>query len=240
MPEKFNLLVTVCARAGSKGVKGKNIRNLCGKPLIAYTIEQAKNWGKFTRLICSTDSKRIAGIARNYGAEVPFLRPKKLANDTAGKIDVLRHALLESERLYGIKFDALLDLDVTSPIRDARDIENIVNLFKSRKADCVFSVVKAHRNPYFNMVEERLNATVGICKRLRQAVVRRQDAPRVYDMNASMYVYKRAFLLGRKNKMPYSGRSLIYKMPEESRIDIDSELDFKLMEFLVKEGLVRI
>lgn len=239
MPEKFNLLVTVCARAGSKGLKNKNIRSLCGKPLIAYAIEQARKWGRFTRLICSTDSKKIAGIARKHGAETPFLRPKKLAGDTAGKMDVLRHALIEAEKFYGIKFDALLDLDVTSPIRQAGDIESIVNLFKARKPDCVFSVVEAHRNPYFNMVEQH-NGTVRVCKRLPHTVLRRQDAPRVYDMNASMYVYKRAFLLDRKNRMPYSGRSLIYKMPDESRIDIDSELDFKLMEFLVKKGWARI
>lgn len=240
MDEKFNLLVTVCARAGSKGLKDKNIRSLCGKPLIAYTVEQAVKWGKFSRLVCSTDSKKIGGIARKYGAEVPFIRPRKLANDTAGKAEVLRHALIETERLYGVRFDALLDLDVTSPVRRVRDIENIVNLFKSRRPDCVFSVVKAQRNPYFNMVEEGRKGRIELCKKLPRPAVRRQDAPRVYDMNASMYVYKREFLMNPKNKMPYSGRSLIYEMPQVSRFDIDNELDFKLMEILFRERLIRI
>ncbi|MFH1074381.1 MAG: acylneuraminate cytidylyltransferase family protein [Candidatus Firestonebacteria bacterium] len=240
MPKKFNLLVTVCARSGSKGVKGKNIRNLCGKPLIAYTIEQVKEWGKFTRLICSTDSKKISEIASKYGAEVPFLRSKRLADDKASKTDALRHALIHAEKFYGIKFDALLDLDVTAPIRTPQDIENIVKLFKAKLPDCVFSVVRAHRNPYFNMVEEKPDGTVKACKKLRGIVLRRQDAPQVFDMNASMYVYKRNFLLNPENKMPYSKKALVYEMPAHTGFDIDSEFDFRLIEALVKKRIVKI
>src|SRR4030042_4282269 len=144
------------------------------------------------------------------------MRPKELADDTTGKIEVLRHALIKAEKHYGIIFDALLDLDATAPIRTTEDIENIVRIFKERKPDCIFSVVKAHRNPYFNMVEEKEDGTVMVCKQQPKEIQRRQDAPVVYDMNASMYVYDRKFLLDANNKMPYSKKTLIYEMGELS------------------------
>ena len=234
----MKILATIAARGGSKGVKNKNIRNLLGKPLIAYTIEQVIQWGKFGKFIVSTDSKEIADIAIRYGAEVPFIRPAELASDTAGKVDVLRHALIESEGYYNIKFDALLDLDATAFIRTTEDIENIVRIFKEKRPDCIFSVVKSHKNPYFNMVEEKEDGTVTVCKQFSNGIYRRQDTPKVYEMNASMYVYDRKFLLDANNKMPYSKKALIYEMGELSSFDIDSEIDFKFVEFLLKEGIL--
>ena len=240
MANTMKILATIAARGGSKGVKNKNIRNLLGKPLIAYTIEQVIKWGKFDKFIVSTDSRKIADIAGQYGAEVPFLRPAELATDTAGKLGVLRHALVESEKYYNIKFSILLDLDVTAPIRTVEDIDNIVELFKEKRPDCAFSVVKARRNPYFNMVEKKPDGTVKICKDFPVAITRRQDAPEIYDMNASLYVYDREFLLDTANKTLCSKKALIYEMGELSAIDIDREIDFKLVEFLVKEGIVKL
>lgn len=240
MADKIKILAVAAARGGSKGIKDKNIRDLLGKPLIAYTIEQAIRWGGFSKFIVSTDSERIAEIARNYGAEVPFFRPDVLSSDTADKMVALRHAFVEAQKFYNIKFDALLDLDVTAPVRTVEDIENMVRIFRERKPDCIFSVVKARRNPYFNMVEKRENGTVRLCKKLSIDVIRRQDAPEVYDMNASMYVYDKDFLLDPNSKAPYEKRTLIYEMPPVSAFDIDSELDFKFIEFLVREGIVTI
>lgn len=236
----MNILAVVAARGGSKGVKDKNIRNLLGKPLIAYTIEQVIRWAKFEKFIVSTDSEAIAKVARDYGAQVPFLRPAELATDTTIKMDALRHAFIQAERNYGARFDAMLDLDATSPIRTAEDIENIVRIFSLNKPDCVFSVVKARKNPYFNMVEKQNNGTVRPCKESGSGIARRQDAPLVYDMNASMYVYDRDFLLDTNNKMPYAKNSLVYEMGDLSRLDIDSEMDFQFIEFLVSKGMVKI
>lgn len=236
----MNILLTIAARGGSKGVKNKNIRNLRGKPLIAHSIEQAKRWGKAKAVVVSTDSDEIAGVARQYGADVPFARPAELATDTANKIEVLRHALVESEKHYGMKFDAVLDLDATAPIRTIEDIDNIVRLFEERKPDCAFSVVKSRKNPYFNMVETEPDGTVSVCKKVTAHPDRRQDAPSVYSMNTSLYVYKRDFLVDEGNKLPYDKKTIVYEMPEISAVDIDSELDLKYIEFLVNEGVVRL
>ena len=129
----MKILATVAARGKSKGVKNKNIRNLLGRPLISYTIEQLNRWGKFDKFIVSTDSKKIAAIARCYGVEVPFMRPAKLAGDNAAKIDVLRHALLEAEKYYNMRFDVLVDLDATAPIRQISDLDKCLKIFKEQK-----------------------------------------------------------------------------------------------------------
>lgn len=233
----MNLLITICARGGSKGVKNKNFKSLNEKPLIAYTIEQAKRWGKGKHIVISTDSNEITAIAREYGAEVPFMRPEELATDTAGKVAAIRHALKSSEEVFGETFDAVMDLDVTSPIRKAEDLENALNLFLEKKPKTLFSVVPAHRNPYFNMVEEGSDGRVHLCK--NGNFRRRQDAPKVYDMNASIYIYQREYLL-EGNESAISDNSIVYVMTEESRIDIDSELDFKFLEFLLKEKVISI
>ncbi|OGE30443.1 hypothetical protein A3C59_00460 [Candidatus Daviesbacteria bacterium RIFCSPHIGHO2_02_FULL_36_13] len=234
-----NLLLTICARGGSKGVKGKNIKDLAGKPLIYYTIKQAKEWGKAQHIVVSTDSKEIATIAKEFGAEVPFLRPGELATDTAGKVGVIRHALKFCEDIYKKKFDAVMDLDTTSPLRKVEDLEKAFNLFLSKKPKTLFSVVKAHRNPYFNMVEEDSEGKAQYSKS-SGGFSRRQDAPKVYDMNASIYIYDREYLLDENNNKPVSDNSIIYLMDEISRIDIDSEMDFKFIEFLVKENIISL
>lgn len=232
-----NLLITICARGGSKGVKNKNTKELGGKPLILYTIDQAKKWGKGSHIIVSTDSEEIAKIAYDFGAEVPFMRPAELASDSASKISAIKHALISCEKIFGEVYDFVMDLDVTSPIRTAEDLENAYNLFLEKKPKTLFSGVLAHRNPYFNMVEEFEDGKVRLCK--EGNFVRRQDAPKVYDMNASMYIYDREYLTG-DNISPISDNSIIYQMDELSRIDIDSELDFKFIEFLIKEDVISL
>lgn len=232
------LLATVAARGGSKGVKDKNIRPLLGRPLIAHTLLQLRAWGKQARLVVSTDSEAIAEAARAYGAEVPFLRPAELATDASGKMDALRHCLEGCEDHYGSRFDAVLDLDATAPVRRTADLDAMLGLYVKSGADCVFSVTPARKSPYFNMVELNADGSVSLSKALPGAVRRRQDAPKVFDMNASIYVYRREFLLDPANKMPYSGRAFAHVMGEEAAYDIDTELDFAIVEMIMaREGL---
>jgi CMP-N,N'-diacetyllegionaminic acid synthase len=235
-----NILVTICARGGSKGVKGKNIKSLNGKPLISYTINQAKEWNKAKRIVVSTDSDDIAAIAMEYGAEVPFRRPAELASDSAPKVPSIRHALIKSEEIFGMKFDIVVDLDPTSPIRKSDDIDNCLKIFNENKPKTLFSVVNCHKNPYFNMVEINEKGRYELSKKLSVGVGRRQDAPKVYDMNASIYLYSREFLIDESNNFPICDDSLIYVMDDSSSYDIDREIDFKFIEFLLKENLVNI
>lgn len=240
MSDKPKILCTICARGGSKGVKDKNIRDLAGRPLIAYTIIQAQKWSGPAHVVVSTDSERIAEVARCFGAEVPFMRPKNLAGDKAPKIPSIRHALSASEKFFGDRFDIVVDLDVTAPLRKISDLDNCLQLFLRKRADTLFSVVRAHRNPYFNMVEEKKDGFVRLAKGLPGEANRRQDAPRVWDMNASIYFYRREFLLRGKATTPFSDKTAIYVMDDLSRYDIDSELDFKFVEFLIKEGAYKV
>ena len=232
----YNILCTICARGGSKGVKDKNIRLLSGKPLIAYTIAQALKWNK-ARVVVSTDSKKIANVAKRYGAEIPFMRPKKLAIDDVPKLFSVRHALVESEKYFSEKYDIIVDLDATSPIRKMKDLDNCLKIFKEKRPKTLFSVVKARRNPYFNMVEKKEDGFVKLCKGLSGAVTARQKAPGVYSMNASIYFYTREFLLNPKHTMPFSDKTAIYVMDELSAYDIDTKIDFNFIEFLFKEGI---
>lgn len=237
MADNCNILCTICARGDSKGVKNKNIRLLSGKPLIAYTIRQALKWGKARHVIVSTDSKKIANIAKRYGAEIPFMRSKELACDNAPKLFSVRDALIESEKIFKEKYDIVVDLDATAPIRKIKDLDNSLKIFIKKKPKTLFSVVKTHGNPYFNMVENKGNGFVKLCKESLREVVARQKAPKVYSMNASIYFYARKFLLNQKHTMPFSDKTAIYIMDELSTYDIDSEIDFKFIEFLFKERI---
>lgn len=234
----MNILITICARAGSKRIKNKNMLPIAGKPLITYTIEIAKKWGRAKRIICSTDSEEIAQIAKTNGVEVPFYRPKELASDTTGKVEVIRHALRTSEEIYKEKFDAVIDLDVTSPLRTTKDLDECLRIFKEKKPEVVFSVTRARRNPYFNMVEINKEGYGALSKVSEKPLLRTQDAPRVYDMNASIYVYSREFLLEEKNKSPLSSKkAAVHVMDDVSAFDIDGLHELKYVEHLIASGV---
>lgn len=240
MDKKENILLIIAARGGSKGVKGKNIRDLCGKPLISYTIAQAKKWGKADRIICSSDSQDIISLAKEYGAEAPFIRPHELATDFAGKKDVLMHALKKAEEHYAEQYQIIVDLDVTAPIRKISDIDGAYKLFVQKRPKSVFSVTPCRKNPYFNMIEANPDGYAVLVKKPDSQLLRRQDAPLVYDMNASICVYSKEYLLDDKNKSVISDRSLVYIMDELSSFDIDKEIDFNFVEFLVTKGVVSL
>ena len=231
-----NILCTICARGGSKGVKNKNIKELNGKPLIAYTIEQAKASELFEHIVISTDSDDIANIAKKYGAEVFFKRSEEMATDTAGKLDVIRDAFKRSEEYYNRTFDYLIDLDATAPLRSVEDIINSFNQFKENNNDNLITAMPSRRSPYFNLVEQDKDGKVYLSKKLDDAIVRRQDAPKSYDMNASIYIWKRDVILN-KNSIFLENTGL-YVMPEERSIDIDTELDYKFVEFLMKGNFI--
>ena len=229
-----NILCTICARGGSKGVKNKNIKELNGKPLIAYTIEQAKDSNLFEHIVISTDSDDIANIAKIYGAEVFFKRSSEMATDTAGKLDVIRDAFKRSEEYYNRTFDYLIDLDATAPLRSVEDIIDSFNQFKENNNDNLITAMPSRRSPYFNLVEQDENGKVYLSKKLDNKIIRRQDAPKSYDMNASIYIWKRDIILN-ENSI-FLDRTGLFVMPEERSIDIDTELDYKFVEFLLKEN----
>lgn len=227
-----NVLCTICARGGSKGVKNKNIKELHGKPLIAYTIEQAKASRLFEHIVISTDSDDIANVAKQYGAEVFFKRSAEMASDTAGKLDVIRDAFKRSEEYYNKTFDYLIDLDATAPLRMTEDIIDSFTQFKENDNDNLITAMPSRRSPYFNLVEQDENGKVYLSKKLDNKIIRRQDAPKSYDMNASIYIWKRDIILN-ENSI-FLEKTGLYVMPEERSIDIDTEFDFKFVDFLMK------
>lgn len=226
-------ICTINVRGGSKGVKDKNIRLLGDKPLIAYSIIQAKLSGLFSYIAVSSDSKEILAIAKQYGADILIKRPPELATDQAAKLDAIKHCLQEAEKITSEIFDIIVDLDATSPLRDVEDIKEAVNLFESSKVSNVITGMPARRSPYFNMVEINEDGFAELSKKPSQVIVRRQDAPKVYELNASIYVWKRQALLN--NNTLFNTDTLLYVMPEERSIDIDTELDFSIVDFLMKK-----
>ncbi len=232
----MSLLCLVAARGGSVGVRDKNIRPLLGKPLIAWTIEQALAVPEIERVVVSTDDERIAKAARAAGAETPFVRPSELAGPETGKLAVWHHALRTCEEHYGVSFDSFLDLDCTCPLRDAQDIAAALRQFRDGRArgvDGVISVCAARRNPYFNMVEADGEGALRLCKPAPAAVLRRQDAPQVFDIVASIYVLDADYL--RRAGALLEGRIEGYDIGQAKAIDIDSELDFRIVEVLMRE-----
>ena len=229
----MKILGSICARGGSKGIKNKNIRQLNNKPLIAYSIEALKAWGKADRIICSTDSDEIQKVARQYGAETPFKRPAKLATDTAGKLDVLKHIVNFCENQEKQKYDYIVDLDPTSPLRSIKDIDSAFNKILKSDAEVIFSVYEAHKNPYFNMVELDDFGYAHLCKIHSKTIKARQQAPKVYSLNASIYIYQRDFLI--KTSSLFAEKCIIHEMANYS-IDIDNETDFLFVEFFIQKG----
>lgn len=226
------ILATICCRGGSKGVPGKNIKLLNGKPLIAYTIESAKKSKFIQDLIVSTDDLEIARVAIEYGASVPFMRPTDLASDTASKWPVFIHAVEAYEKLTNKTVDYLVDLDVTVPLKTADDIDGAIQFaLNNIEADVVITGYEPERNPYFNMMEINENGFAEIVKKSDRPIVRRQDAPKVYSLTPAAYVVKKSALYQYEHWSKAACK--IHQIEREHAIDIDSEIDFKIVEFLM-------
>ncbi len=228
-------LVTICARGGSKGIPGKNIKPINGKPLIAYSIEVANQLSVNFDIdvVLSTDSEDIKNVVEtlDFSIDTSYTRPDFLASDTAGKLDAIIDAKNYSEAKYNIQYDFVIDLDVTSPLRTSDDLLNSIEiLFNNEKALNLFSVSPANRNPYFNMVEEKEDGFVGLCK--KGEFLTRQSAPKVYDMNASYYIFKKNFF-EEKQATVITDKSLVYEVPHLC-FDLDHQIDFEFMTFLLE------
>jgi N-acylneuraminate cytidylyltransferase/CMP-N,N'-diacetyllegionaminic acid synthase len=224
-------ICTICARGGSKGVKGKNTRPLLGTPLIAYSIRQARESGLFQAIAVDSDADSILDVAREWGADYTIKRPDELATDRAAKLPAIRHCVVEAERRAGMTFDVIVDLDATSPLRNPDDIVRCVNLLEERGVSNVITGAPARRSPYFNLVEVDAGGVARLSKSLPVPVVRRQDAPACFDMNASIYVWRRQALF--ESDSVFNSDTALYVMPEERSVDIDSELDFMIVEHLM-------
>lgn len=223
-------ICTLSARGGSKGVKNKNLRLLGGKPLLAHSIEQARESGLFEVVAVNSDSEDILQVGRDFGADFCLKRPDEMATDQAAKLPAIQWGAAEVERLSGLRFETFVDLDATSPLRIPQDIIGAVNLLETKGADNVITGSPARRSPYFNLVEADLSGRVQLAKSLPQAVVRRQDAPKCFDMNASIYVWRREAFFG--SGSIFLDKTLLFEMPEERSPDIDSELDWEIVQFL--------
>lgn len=236
----MNILITICGRAGSKGVKNKNIREFLGKPLVNFTIGAAnlfkeKNTDYDIDVCINSDSIELLKIAE-LNKIIGIKRQEELAQDNSPKLPVIRHSLEYMEDRLGKKYDFIIDLDITSPLRKVEDIENALNKsMENEKVDVVFSVVNARRNPYFNMVEMVDNQ---VRKVKDSNFVARQQAPKVYDMNASIYCYKRDSLIRRLQNSPFDGICDIILMKDTAVLDVDSEEDFELMSILAEYFII--
>lgn len=238
----MNILITLCARGGSKGIPGKNIKLLNGKPLIEYSIVTAKKIAEKTNAVIalSTDDLEIKKAAEKCGIYTDYHRPENLAGDTAGKIDTIKDLVEYEEQKSNIRFDYILDLDVTSPLRTLEDLEKAFELIRvNDEALSLFSVNPAGRNPYFNMVEENSSGFFTLVKKGENgSVMTRQSAPKVYDLNASFYWYKRTFF-DQGLKSPITDKSLVFVM-EHICFDLDHPIDFDFLEFLLSTKKINL
>ncbi|GEK84938.1 acylneuraminate cytidylyltransferase family protein [Microbacterium aerolatum] len=224
-------ICTITVRGGSKGVPRKNLRVVAGKPLFGHSVAQAVATGLFDEVVVSSDSEEILALAPEFGATGIVHRPAEMASDTAGKVPAIAHAVRMTEQRLGLSFDVCVDLDATSPLRTVDDIRTAVEMFEESDAESLITGAEARRNPYFNLVEEQPDGTVAVSKKPDDAVLRRQDAPRCFDMNGSIYVWRRDSLL--EGQVVFFPSTILYEMPAERSTDVDSEFDFRIVEWLM-------
>jgi N-acylneuraminate cytidylyltransferase/CMP-N,N'-diacetyllegionaminic acid synthase len=226
-----NILAIITARGGSKGVPRKNIRPLGAKPLIAWTIEAALQSSGNMRLIVSTDDAEIAAISREYGAEIPFLRPAGLADDTATSMSVVLHAITRLAEEENYRPELILLLQPTSPFRSSQDIDNALKLQGEANADAVVSVTPNLRPvQLLRNIDEQGLLVNALTK--ETVVRRRQDADRLYELNGAVYIIKPDVLLREQTFYPDQTRA--YIMPAERSLDIDTEFDFLIAELFMR------
>jgi CMP-N,N'-diacetyllegionaminic acid synthase len=225
-------LCTICARGGSRGVVGKNIRPLLGKPLLAWTIEQAKATGLFELVAVSSDDARIRDTAVEWGADLAIPRPDELATDVAPKLGAIRHCLEAVSQRMGTSYDVLVDLDATSPLRLPSDVTGSVEMLEATGSTNIITGAEARRSPYFNLVELQPDGSVRLAKVPERPIERRQDSPQCFDMNASIYVWRVPRFL--QEPAVFYPDTRLFVMPPERSVDIDSELDFEIVELLMR------
>lgn len=231
------VLLTVCGRAGSKGFKNKNLKTFCDRPLVYYSLSaagllMAQRPDLAVDICLNTDSQPLAELVLAKYPEVEVVwRPEELAGDTVPKMAVFQHSLAEMEKRRGYVYDFHIDLDITSPLRQGFDLPRAVEMFEAEPGlDLVMSAAPSRRNPYFNM--GRLNEEGYACRIIENSNTARQQAPKCYDINASLYVFARSFLTGNLASDLWKGKVRIYEMFDTGILDIDSEEDFMLMQVI--------
>lgn len=218
----------ICARKNSRGLPGKNLVKLGGIPLIVHSINIAHQTPLVDRIYVSTDCPIIAETALNFGAEVPFLRPDNLAEDTSPEWQVWRHAV---ENFFDDKVSPMVVLPPTGPLRKLEDVNKAIDLFNTVECDAVITTVSSHRNPNFNMVKCNVGGVVSLAKSCSSTYHRRQDAPEYFDMTTNCYVVDPDFVI--KNNSLFDGKVRQIVVSPETAVDIDTQLDLDWAEFLM-------
>ncbi|MDP2859014.1 MAG: acylneuraminate cytidylyltransferase family protein [Bacillota bacterium] len=227
----MNVVALICARGGSKGIPGKNIRLLAGRPLLEWAVVQARSVPRVRRVVVSTDSREIAEMAVSFGADVPFLRPAELAEDNSPEWAVWQHALRALRDEEGAFPDALLVVPTTAPLRAVSDLERCLDEFGRGDADVVLTITHAHSNPYFNMVKVDEDGLLGRIFPLSEPVARRQDAPAVFDVTPVGYVARPEYVMSSSGI--FEGRVRGVQVSAERALDIDTTLDLRVAELLM-------
>jgi len=236
----MNILFTLCGRAGSKGVKGKNARDFLDVPLVWYSMANiALYMEKYAandkiKIVLNTDSEPLKDLVRRV-KDVPITiihREEHLAGDRTPKVAVILDSLNKAEEEFNIKFDMVVDLDITSPLRTVQDVKNAIDRKRQRpEVDVVYSVAPSRRNPYFNMVKEENGF---FCKAIPSNFTTRQEAPIFYDMNASIYAYSPKALKEKEHNTFFNSNCDAVIMFDTGILDIDSEEDFELMQVIAR------
>ena len=222
----------IAARGGSKGVPNKNIKIISGKPLIAHSIRKTVNSGLFEAVIVSTESPKIAKIAKKFGAHVPFLRPKKLASDSSTMDDVIIHAIPELQKL-GYNFNILVNLDCTAPFVKIDDIKKSISLINKKKCNTAVGAYRTHLNPYFNMMEFQNNGYLKFSKKNNVRITTRQSAPIVFQLTGFQTIDVQDFLHYKKIYMP---KTLPVELEQETGLMIDTKWEFNIAKCLFKNS----
>ncbi len=232
--EKEKILAVIPARGGSRGVPRKNVRPVCGKPLIVYTIETAlASRHLLDRIVVSTDDEEIAAIARQSGAEVPFMRPSELAGDQTPTLPVLQHAVTFVENMDDLTLDWVLLLQPTTPLRIAEDIETSINLVRKNRCDSIISVVPVFAHHPILMKRIENNRILPFCIEEKEGTRRQDYQPPAYMRNGAIYLTRRDVIINGNSVWGEIIRP--YIMPPERSVSIDSEIDLKLVEILMRE-----
>ena len=229
----INILGVTLARGGSKGIKNKNLVKINNKPLIYYTIKEVKKSKKITKYIISTDSKKIKKVAEKYKVQVPFIRPKKFAKDKSSSASALKHALIKCEKIFNQKFDYVVEIMATNPLKSTKDINNIINILLKKKADSVIAV-----NQLFDHHPARIKKIIrgrlydfSVKEKLES---RRQDLkPDAFIRSGSIYAMSRRYVMSEKRY--FSGESFAYILPQDRAINIDTENDLLIAKKKIKK-----
>ncbi len=227
----MKILCTLCMRGNSQGIKNKNIISFFGKPLFYYSLINAKKFKKFDEIVVSSDSKKILKICKKYGVKNLVHRPKILSNHKSGKIPAIKHATIAIEKKLNKKFDMVVDLDVTCPLRTVSDIQKAIKKIVKDGSCNLVSATYSRKNPYFNIVQKK-NKTIRLVKKHNKNFLRRQDTPITFDLNASIYIWKRDFLI--KNPSIFQKKTSIYIMSKSKSFDIDDLDDLEINKLFFK------